>query len=163
MKKVGVYPGTFDPITFGHLDIIKRSLKVFDQVIVAVAPNPQKGPLFDIDERVSMIQEACRGEKHVQIEQFDGLLVEFAKRKGAIAVIRGLRAVSDFEYELQIALMNQQLDADVQTVFMMPSQEYTYLTSSIVKAVARYGGEIKPFVPEGVARKLKVKFKEGLL
>lgn len=157
MKKIGVYPGTFDPVTYGHIDIIKRSLKVFDKVIVAVAPNPQKAPLFDVNERVFMIQEATRGLKNLQIEQFEGLLVEFVKRQGGTAVIRGLRAVSDFEYELQIALMNRKLDSEVETVFMMPSQEYTYLTSSIVKAVASYGGEVKDFVPEIVLKKLKEK------
>ncbi len=157
MKKIGVYPGTFDPVTYGHIDIIKRSLKVFDKVIVAVAPNPQKAPLFDVNERVFMIQEATREFKNLQIEQFEGLLVEFVKRQGGTAVIRGLRAVSDFEYELQIALMNRKLDSEVETVFMMPSQEYTYLTSSIVKAVASYGGEVKDFVPEIVLKKLKEK------
>ena len=156
--KTGVYPGTFDPITYGHLDIIHRSLRIFDQVIVAVAPNPQKDPLFNIDERFLMVQEACRGLKNLKIERFDGLLVEFSKQKGAVAVVRGLRAVSDFEYEMQIALMNQQLDKEVQTLFMMPSQEYTYLTSSIVKAVARYKGRIKTFVPECVAKRLKEKY-----
>lgn len=157
MKKIGVYPGTFDPVTHGHIDIIKRSLKVFDKVIVAVAPSPQKAPLFDVNERVFMIQEATREFKNLQIEQFEGLLVEFVKRQGGTAVIRGLRAVSDFEYELQIALMNRKLDSEVETVFMMPSQEYTYLTSSIVKAVASYGGEVKDFVPEIVLKKLKEK------
>ncbi len=162
MKKVGIYPGTFDPVTYGHIDIIKRSLSVFDRIIVAVAPNPQKAPLFDVKDRVFMIQEATRGMDNVKVEQFDGLLVEFAKRQGGIAVIRGLRAVSDFEYELQIALMNRKLDTEVETVFMMPSQEYTYLTSSIVKAVASYGGEIKDFVPEIVRKKLKEKIGKGM-
>ena len=161
MKKIGVYPGTFDPVTYGHIDIMKRSLKVFDKVIVAVAPNPQKAPLFDIEERVFMIQEATRGLKNLQIEKFEGLLVEFVKYQGGIAVIRGLRAVSDFEYELQIALMNRKLDAQVETVFMMPSQEFTYLTSSIVKTVASYGGEIKDFVPEIVLKKLREKLGKG--
>jgi pantetheine-phosphate adenylyltransferase len=157
MKKIGVYPGTFDPVTNGHIDIIKRSLKVFDKVIVAVAPNPQKAPLFNVDERVFMIQEATREFKNLQIEQFEGLLVEFVQRQGGTAIIRGLRAVSDFEYELQIALMNRKLDAEVETVFMMPSEEFTYLTSSIVKAVASYGGNVKDFVPEIVMKKLKEK------
>jgi pantetheine-phosphate adenylyltransferase len=160
MKKIGVYPGTFDPVTYGHIDIIKRSLKVFDKVIVAVAPNPQKAPLFDINERVFMIQEATRGLKNLEIEQFQGLLVEFVKRQSGTAVIRGLRAVSDFEYELQMALMNRKLDPEVETVFMMPSEEYTYLTSSIVKAVASYGGEVKDFVPDVVLKKLKEKLRE---
>jgi pantetheine-phosphate adenylyltransferase len=159
MKKIGVYPGTFDPVTYGHIDIIKRSLKVFDKVIVAVAPNPQKAPLFDVNERVFMIQEATREFKNLQIEQFEGLLVEFVKRQGGTAIIRGLRAVSDFEYELQIALMNRKLDSEVETVFMMPNQEYTYLTSSIVKAVASYGGAVKDFVPEVVLKKLKEKLR----
>lgn len=160
MKKIGVYPGTFDPVTYGHIDIIKRSLKVFDEVIVAVAPNPQKIPLFDIKDRVLMIQESTRDLKNLRVERFDGLLVDFVKRQRGIAVIRGLRAVSDFEYELQIALMNRKLDADLETVFMMPSQEYTYLTSSIVKTVASYGGEVKEFVPEIVLKKLKEKFRK---
>ncbi len=157
MKKIGVYPGTFDPVTYGHIDIIKRSLKVFDKVIVAVAPSLQKAPLFDVDERVLMIKEATREFKNLQIEQFEGLLVEFVQRQGGTVIIRGLRAVSDFEYELQMALMNRKLDSEVETVFMMPSEEYTYLTSSIVKAVASYGGEVKDFVPEIVLKKLKEK------
>ncbi len=157
MKKIGVYPGTFDPVTYGHIDIIKRSMKVFDKVIVAVAPNPHKAPLFDVQERIFMIQEATRDLKNLQIKEFQGLLVEFVKCQGGTAVIRGLRAVSDFEYELQIALMNRKLDPEVEIVFMMPNQEYTYLTSSIVKTVASYGGEVKDFVPEIVLKKLKQK------
>lgn len=159
--RIGVYPGTFDPITNGHVDIIKRCLMIFDQIIVAVAPNPEKQPLFNTEDRVGMIQEACRGIPHLQVERFDSLLVDYANAKGAVAVIRGLRAVSDFEYELQMALMNQQLDPKIQTVFMMPSQEFTYLTSSIVKGVARHGGEIKGLVPDGAIRELKRIFRKA--
>lgn len=161
-KKIAVYPGTFDPVTYGHLDIITRSLSVFDRVIVAVAPNPQKQPLFDAAERLAMIQEACRSMEPVSAELFEGLLVEYARRKRATAILRGLRAVSDFEYELQIALVNQQLEPEIQTVFMMPRQEYTYLSSSVVKAVARHGGEVKAFVPDCVSRRLRGKFRKGI-
>ncbi|HET6465538.1 MAG TPA: pantetheine-phosphate adenylyltransferase [Nitrospiria bacterium] len=158
--KIGVYPGTFDPITNGHIDIIRRSLQVFDKVIVAVAPNPKKKPIFDIHERVEMIQEATRDIPNVQIEIFEGLLADYMKRKGAHAIIRGLRAVSDFEHEFMMALMNRKLDSEAETVFLMPSEEYSYLTSSAIKEVASYGGVVKDLVPPIVARRLQEHFKK---
>ncbi|MEK6577187.1 MAG: pantetheine-phosphate adenylyltransferase [Nitrospirota bacterium] len=157
--KSAVYPGTFDPITNGHIDIIKRSLRIFDRVVIAVAPNPKKTPLFDINERIFMIEEATKGMKNIEIEPFDGLLVDYIRQKGAIAIIRGLRAVSDFEYEFQMALMNRKLSDTIETVFMMPSEEYSYLTSSLIKEVASYGGEVKDLVPSIAAKRLKDIFK----
>ena len=158
--KIGVYPGTFDPITNGHIDIIRRSLQVFDKVIVAVAPNPKKKPIFDIHDRVEMIQEATRDIPNVEIEIFEGLLAEYMKRKNAHAIIRGLRAISDFEHEFMMALMNRKLDSEVETVFLMPSEEYSYLTSSAIKEVASYGGVVKDLVPPIVARRLQEHFKK---
>ncbi len=157
--KSAVYPGTFDPITNGHIDIIKRSLRIFDRVIIAVAPNPKKTPLFDINERIFMIEEATKGMQNIEIEPFEGLLVDYIRQKGAIAIIRGLRAVSDFEYEFQMALMNRKLSDTIETVFMMPSEEYSYLTSSLIKEVASYGGEVKDLVPSIAAKRLKDIFK----
>ena len=158
MNRIGVCPGTFDPITNGHLDIVSRSLKFFDTVIVAVALNPQKTPLFDIKERLEMIADSTTGWTNVQVEAFDGLLVDYLKRKGAHGIIRGLRAVSDFEYELQMAMMNRHLDQTVETLFLMPSVEYSFLTSTIIKTVASYGGSIEGLVPPLVARHLRAKF-----
>ena len=153
--KIAVYPGTFDPITHGHTDIIRRSLAVFDQVVVAVAPSVKKGPLFDVAERVEMVRLVTKDLSRVEVASFDGLLVEFVRARGAQAVIRGLRAISDFEYEFQMALVNRKLDARVETVFLMPSQEYAYLTSSIIKEVARFGGSIKDVVHPEVAARLR--------
>lgn len=157
--KRAVYPGTFDPITNGHIDIIKRSLRIFDSVVIAVAPNPKKTSLFDLKERIFMIEEATKGMRNIEIETFEGLLVDYIRQRGAIAIIRGLRAVSDFEYEFQMALMNRKLSDMIETVFMMPSEEYSYLTSSIIKEVASYGGEVKDLVPSMVAKRLKDIFK----
>jgi pantetheine-phosphate adenylyltransferase len=152
--KVGVYPGTFDPITHGHTDIIERSLRLFDALIVAVAPNARKLPLFDIGERVEMVKLVVRDLGNVEVEPFDGLLVNYVRRRGAKAVIRGLRATSDFEYEFQMALINRKLDDEVETVFFTPKEEYSYLTSSIIKEVAMFGGSLKDFVHPEVARRL---------
>ena len=159
--KVAVYPGTFDPITNGHIDIIQRTLRVFDHVVVAIALNPRKNPLFPLPERLEMVQEATRGLSQLTIEPFDGLLVNYVRQKEAVAVIRGLRAVSDFEYELQMALMNRKLDRSVETVFLMPSEEFSYLTSTIVREVASYGGDISHLVPKAVAEKVAARFKRG--
>lgn len=158
MKKA-VYPGTFDPITNGHLDLIERGLRIFDEIIIAVAPSPRKKPLFELNERIALIEEAIKGYKNVTVEAFDCLLVEYVKKKGAVAVIRGLRAVSDFEYELQMAHMNRRLsEGGVETVFMMPSEEYSFLSSTIVKEVASLCGSVKGLVPEHVEMALKRKF-----
>jgi pantetheine-phosphate adenylyltransferase len=157
MGRIAIYPGTFDPLTNGHLDVIKRALPLFDRLIVAVACNERKTPLFDADERVAMIRQATRGLKGVTVDRFEGLLVDYARRKKAVALIRGLRAVSDFEYELQMALMNRKLNPMVEAIFLMPSQQYTYLNSSLVKEIARMGGPVKDLVPPGVAHMLKRK------
>lgn len=157
--RLAIYPGTFDPITNGHLDLLRRGIRIFDEVIIAVAPNPKKQPLFALDERLRLIRESINGIGNVKVEAFNGLLVDYAASKGAIAIIRGLRAVSDFEYELQIALMNRRLNADIETVFMMPSEEYSFLTSSLVKEVSSFGGSVKGLVPEVVERALQEKFK----
>ena len=152
--KIGVYPGTFDPITNGHTDIIVRSLRVFDNVIVAVALNPGKRPLFELAERVEMVKLATKDLPQVEVEGFDGLLVQYVGQRGARVVIRGLRATSDFESEFQMALINRKLDDTIESVFLMPSEDYSYLTSSIVKEVASLGGELKDFVHPEVARRL---------
>jgi pantetheine-phosphate adenylyltransferase len=159
--RIGVYPGTFDPITNGHVDLIKRSLRLFDKVYVAVALNPQKHPLFDLDERVEMVRAVTKELPRVEVEPFHGLLVQFVRDRGADAIIRGLRAVSDFEFELQVALMNRNLDPSAETVFLMPSQEYIYLTSTIIKEVARFGGALGDLLHPDVARHVIAKFQSS--
>lgn len=156
--RVAVYPGTFDPITNGHLDIVKRASKLFDKIIVAVSDNLHKNPLFSLEEREKFVRETVNGLGNVDVEVFDGLLVQYAKKKGASAIIRGLRAVSDFEYEFQMALMNRKLMSELETVYLMPSEEYTYINSTIVKEVARLGGRINCFIPPVVEKALKEKF-----
>lgn len=158
MTRIGVCPGTFDPITNGHLDIVRRSLPFFDTVLLGVALNPLKTPLFDIKERLEMAVAATSGMQRVTVEAFDGLLVDYLRQKDAHAIIRGLRAVSDFEYELQMAMMNRNLDQTVETLFLMPSVEYSYLTSTIIKNVASYGGNVDDLVPPLVAGRLREKF-----
>ena len=145
-----IYPGSFDPVTNGHLDVIDRARKLFDQVIVAVAHNEQKQPLFTLEERLELLRGTIGNLDHVQIAPLDGLLVDFAVQQRATAVIRGLRAVSDFEFEFQMALMNRKLEGNVETIFLMPKEEYTYLSSRIVKEIARLGGDIAKFVPPRV-------------
>lgn len=156
---IGIYPGSFDPITFGHLDIIKRSAKLFDRLIVAVLSNPQKEPLFTVDERIEMIRESINDAPNIEIDSFSGLLIDFARLKQAKVIIKGLRAVSDFEYELQMALMNKKLDERIETVFIMTSSKYSYLSSSIVKEVASFGGCVSSLVPPLVEKQLKRKYK----
>ena len=158
MHRIAIYPGTFDPITNGHLDIIKRAVKIFDTVIVAVADNIEKTPLFSIEERVAMIQESIRGISHVEVDSFNSLIVDYCHQKGAIAMIRGLRAISDFEYEFQMALINRKIGKDVESVFLMPKEKYTYLSSSLIKEIAVLGGNISSFVPDMVKNKLKEKY-----
>jgi len=153
-----IYPGSFDPVTNGHLDVIERARKLFDEVIVAVAHNDEKQPVFSLEERLELLRETAGKIDHVRIAEFNGLLVEFARAQKAGAVIRGLRAVSDFEFEFQMALMNRKLDAAVETIFLMPKEEYTYLSSRIVKEIARLGGDVSSFVPVCVAKALSRKF-----
>jgi len=152
--KIGIYPGTFDPVTHGHTDIITRSLRVFDKVVVAVAPNPSKHPLFNLAERLAMVQLVMKDLDQVDVTPFDGLLVDYVERSGAHAIIRGLRAISDFEHEFQMALINRKLAKTVETVFLMPSEEYSYLSSTIIKEVARHGGNLTEFLHPEVARRL---------
>ena len=153
-----VYPGSFDPLTNGHLDLIERSLRIFDALIVAVVTNPAKTALFSDVERVEMIHEATRDLGPIEITVFEGLLVDFVKRMGAGAIVRGLRAVSDFEYEFQMALMNRKLREEVETVFLMPHEAYSYISSRLVKEVAGYGGSVTGLVPPGVEKRLAAKF-----
>ena len=157
--KVAVYPGSFDPVTYGHLDIIKRASLMFDEVIVAVMCNSAKTPLFTLDERVKMLEESLKGLDNVRIESFDGLLIDYCKKENIHIVIRGLRAITDFEYELQIAQTNKELSHNkVDTVFLTTSLTYSYLSSSVVKEIASYNGDITPCVPEAVADRLYKKF-----
>ncbi|MBI5216071.1 MAG: pantetheine-phosphate adenylyltransferase [Ignavibacteriae bacterium] len=159
MKIKAIYPGTFDPITNGHLDIIERAAEIFSDVIVAVARNSTKNPLFTDEERLEMIRSSVQHLKNVQVDCFEGLLVEYAKKKKASVVVRGLRAVSDFEYEFQMALTNRKLAGKLTTVFLMPHEKYTYLSSSLVREIAQHIGDVSDFVPEIVLKKLKKKFK----
>jgi pantetheine-phosphate adenylyltransferase len=153
-----IYPGSFDPITNGHLDVIERASKLFDEVIVAIAQNVEKEPLFTLEERLEALRATVGGNAGVRIGQFQGLLVDFAMTEKAHAVIRGLRAVSDFEFEFQMALMNRKLQGSVETIFLMPKEDYTYLSSRLVKEIARLGGDVSKFVPPDVARALREKF-----
>jgi pantetheine-phosphate adenylyltransferase len=158
LMRRAIYPGSFDPVTNGHLDIIERARKLFDEVIVAVAHSDEKQPLLSLKERLDLLRETAGKIDNVRIAQFKGLLVEFARAEKAGAVIRGLRAVSDFEFEFQMALMNRKLDAGIETIFLMPKEEYTYLSSRIVKEIARLGGDVSGFVPPAVANTLSKKF-----
>ncbi len=153
--KIAIYPGTFDPITNGHIDVLERAIEIFDKVIVTVARNSSKNPLFTDDERVEMIRKVVkRYGKKVEVDSFGGLLVEYAKTKRAVAIVRGLRAISDFEYEFQMALMNRKLSEKIFTVYLMPHERYTYLNSSIVREIASLGGDVSRFVPKYVAQRL---------
>jgi pantetheine-phosphate adenylyltransferase len=152
--KIAICPGTFDPVTNGHLDVILRAAKHFDKVVVAVAANPDKKPLFTVEERLGMLSECFRAEGNVEIISFDSLLVDLAHEHGACSIVKGLRAMSDFEFEFQMAQFNRRMDENVETFFVMASPEYTYLSSSGLKEVASYGGCIKGFVPKGVDKKL---------
>lgn len=148
--RIAVYPGSFDPFTNGHLDVVQRAAKLFDRVIVAVAENEGKAPLFSMLERAGMVEDAVRSLGNVEVDSFSGLLVNYVEGRQADAIIRGLRAVSDFEFEFQLALMNRNLNERVETIFMMPKDTYTFLSSRIIKEVARLGGDITPLVPPGV-------------
>jgi pantetheine-phosphate adenylyltransferase len=155
--RIAIYPGSFDPLTNGHVDIIERGAKIFDKIIVAILANVEKTPLFTETERVALIQEVFQGRPNVQVETFDGLLVDYAQRKQASVLVRGLRAVSDFEYEFQMALMNRHLAPAIETVFMMPAEQYTYISSRLIKEVFMLNGQIDGLVPPIVEERLRAK------
>ena len=157
MTSVAIYPGSFDPLTNGHVDIIQRGARIFDRIVVAMLVNIEKSPLFTVPERIEIARTVFRGWANVEVDTFDGLLVEYARRKEATAIVRGLRAISDFEYEMQMALMNRRLNPDVETVFMMPAEPYTYVSSRLVKEVVALGGTVTGLVPEIVEQRLREK------
>ena len=161
MSRIAVYPGTFDPLTNGHVDIINRGLAVFDHIIVAIAENVRKQPMFSTGERIQMIAEAMNHDERIEIDAFSGLLIDYVQKRGANVILRGLRALADFEYEFQFALMNKRLAPNVETVFMMTGEEAFYVSSSLVKEVASFGGNVEGTVPEGVRRALEAKFKKA--
>lgn len=157
--RMAIYPGSFDPLTNGHLDVIQRAAKLFDRVVVAVAKNVDKQPLFTLEERLALVRHAVRHLSGVEADAFDGLLIEYVLRRKAQAIVRGLRAVSDFEFEFQLALMNRKLNENIETIFMMPKDTYTFLSSRIVKEIARLNGDVSAFVSARVEAALKKKFK----
>lgn len=157
--KVGLYPGTFDPVTLGHLDIIKRSAKVVDRLVIGVLPNHAKNPWFSVEERMALIEKVTADIPNVVVASFDGLTVDFGKQLGAAIIVRGLRAITDFEYELQIAQINHRLNPEIDTIFFTTSVEYSYVSSSIVKEVASYGGDISGFVPKDIVNDIFEKYK----
>jgi len=159
MTRTAIYPGTFDPVTYGHLDIIDRASKIYDTVYVAVAESKEKSPLFSVQERVDMLTESLKGYENITVEGFDSLVVDYAARRSSKVVIRGLRMISDFEYEFQMALTNRKLKPEIETIFMMPKESYSYLSSKLIKEVARLGADISDFVPKNVEKKLKKKMK----
>ncbi|MCD6221662.1 pantetheine-phosphate adenylyltransferase [bacterium] len=158
MNSKAVYPGSFDPITNGHIDVIKRSLKIVDKVIIAVSSFQRKNFLFTLKERIEMIKETFKGEERVEVDSFDGLLVDYLKKKNLNLIVRGLRAISDFEYEFQMALVNRKLNKEIETIFIMPGEEYFFISSTLVKEIAKLKGQISCFVPSVVEKKLKEKF-----
>jgi pantetheine-phosphate adenylyltransferase len=160
MCQIAIYPGTFDPVTFGHLDLIKRSRGIFGEMIVAVADNPHKQPLFSLKERVAMLRQATRGIEDVEVESFSGLVVDYARRKKAKVLIRGMRMLTDFEYEFQMALTNRKLAPDIETVFLMPQEAYSYVSSKLLKEAAALGADLSNFVPDFVEQALKAKLKD---
>jgi len=157
-RTMAVYPGSFDPITNGHLDIIARGLSVFDEVTIAILLNPEKQPLFTVEERLDIVRETYKGDARVKGDTFSGLLVDYAEKIGATVIVRGLRAISDFEYEFQMALMNRHLNPRIETVFMMPAESYSYLSSRLVKEVFQLGGDVRELVPPVVERRLRDKY-----
>lgn len=162
MRKV-IYPGTFDPVTNGHIDVVHRAMDLFDEVVVTVARNPSKKNMFSVEERLEMLRESLKDCENVIIDTFDGLVVDHANHLGAVGIIRGLRAISDFEYEFQMALMNRKLSNGIKTVFLMPHEKYTYLNSTIIRNLSQFGGDVSKFVPEIVVKKLEEKKAQGLI
>jgi len=160
MCQIAIYPGTFDPVTYGHIDLIKRAQEIFPELIVAVAHNPHKSPIFSLEERVAMLKQATAGLKGVEISQFDGLVVDFARKHKAKVLIRGLRMISDFEYEFQMALTNRKLSPDIETIFLMPQESYSYLSSKLLKEAASLGADLSSFVPDFVEKALKKKLRK---
>jgi pantetheine-phosphate adenylyltransferase len=156
--RTAVYPGSFDPVTYGHIDVLERATDIFDKVIVTVARNSAKAPLFTTERRVDLLREAVHHLENVEVDTFEGLIVDYANRKNAVALVRGLRAVSDFEYEFQMALMNRKLDSNIATVFLMPNEKFTYLNSSIVRELARHRTDVSDFVPDNVRQALLAHF-----
>ncbi|MFC1789059.1 pantetheine-phosphate adenylyltransferase [Thermodesulfobacteriota bacterium] len=161
MQKIAIYPGSFDPVTNGHVDIAQRGLRLFDKIIVAILSNPVKDFLFTVEERIEMLESSFEEYPNIEVETFDGLLVDYAAKKKSTAILRGMRAVSDFEYEFQLALMNRKLNREVQSVFLMTSLRWIFTSSSIIKEAAQFGGNIKGMVPPIVNEKLKKKFKRN--
>ncbi len=159
MRNTAVYAGSFDPVTYGHIDIIKRAARIFDRVIVAVAHNTEKGPLFSLKERVAMLKKAARSIPNVRVDDFAGLAVDYVSKSGTNVLIRGLRMVSDFEYEFQMALTNRKLNEKIETIFLMPNEAYSYLSSTLIKEAAVLGADISYFVPEFIEKQLKAKLK----
>ena len=160
MKKTAIYPGSFDPVTYGHIDLIKRAKRIFDEVIVAVADNTQKKTLFSLQERVAMVKDSVKGLTGVRVESFEGLVVEYARKKKVRVIIRGLRMISDFEYEFQMALTNRRIAEDIETVFLMPSEGYSFLSSTLLKEAAFLGADISSFVPRLIEKRLKERLKK---
>jgi len=161
MKNIAVYPGSFDPVTNGHIDLIQRSAALFDEVVVAILRNSSKTPLFSIDERKLMLEAAVREIGNVSVTDFSGLLVDFAEQSGASVIIRGIRAISDYEYELQMALINRRLSSRVETVFMLPAETYSFVSSKLIKEIASHGGALSGLVPEDVERRLRIRFDQN--
>jgi len=160
--KTALYPGSFDPVTFGHLDIVGRAAKMFDRLLVGVARNDGKSPLFSLEDRLAMLEESTRVFENVEVTSVEGLLIEFARTHEVFTVVRGLRAVSDFEFEFQMALMNRRLEPKLETVFLTPSEDCTFLSSRLVKEVARLGGDVAPFVPKHVVERLQTRFQKRI-
>ena len=159
--KIVIYPGTFDPVTNGHVDVIKRAIDLFDRVVVTVARNPVKSPMFTVEERLIMLRESLQQFPNVSIDSFEGLVVDHAKEVGAVGIIRGLRAISDFEYEFQMALMNRKLDENLRTIFLMPHEKYTYLNSTIIRNLSQFNSDVSDFVPNIVSKYLAERKKEN--